>query len=106
MKAGKMTPELLRAHASAADSMAWQSQARMLLVWAADTLSAAESVMLESARPEAEELKAARAALRDACSYFTVDGKATVRQRLTEYGRHTKAVNAAYSHEPQNGETK
>lgn len=42
-----LTPQVLRAHAEAEDSWAWQSQARTLLKWAADTLEAAQAVIDE-----------------------------------------------------------
>lgn len=38
------------------------------------------------------ELDAARAALLEACGYFTQDKTATVGQRLLQYGKHRAAV--------------
>lgn len=45
--ADRLTPEALRAHATAPDSIGWQGQARQLLKWAADVIEAADALIEE-----------------------------------------------------------
>jgi hypothetical protein len=40
----KLTGEVLRQHANAERSMAWESQARQLLHWAAELIDAADNI--------------------------------------------------------------
>jgi hypothetical protein len=45
-----LTPAVLRRHAKADRTMAWEGQARQLLAWSADLVEAAEDMAKESKR--------------------------------------------------------
>jgi len=45
----KLTSDTLREHAAAPPTIAWESQARMMLRWAADLIDAAQAIREERA---------------------------------------------------------
>lgn len=66
------------------------------IIWVVRRFMAGSAAPSAIAPTTDARLEAAYAALRDACEYFLFDGKATVGQRLVEYGKHAEVMKAVY----------
>lgn len=80
-------PSLLqqvRAHAKARDSIAWSGQARQLLLWAADTIEAANAALRSETAAQEKQAVWDMLLLSGDCSDHTLKGAAKLRRILDD----------------------